>query len=91
VGGGWGWDMTDTVHHLVAVPLVVSTEQKKPRRQRKPSIRTIIKQAEKTGKSVTSITTPDGTVLTFGGEPAKSEGNELDAWMAKHADSTERH
>src|SRR5262249_30454107 len=40
---------------------------------RKPSIRTVVKQAEKaTGKTVTSITTPDGTTLHFG-EPEPTE------------------
>ena len=34
--------------------------------RRKPSIATLIKRAEKAGKTVTSVTTPDGTVLHFG-------------------------
>jgi hypothetical protein len=49
------------------------------RRRRKPSIATLVKRAEKTGKTVTSITTADGTTLTFGeGEP--SEAN--NPWLA---------
>ena len=36
------------------------------RRPRKPSIRKLVEQAEKAGKTVTSITTPDGTKLDFG-------------------------
>ena len=40
--------------------------QAKPRRQRKPSIKKMIAAAERAGKSVTSITTPDGTTLYFG-------------------------
>jgi hypothetical protein len=39
---------------------------KSPRRQRKPSIRTIVKQAERTGKTVTSIVTPEGYTIRFG-------------------------
>jgi hypothetical protein len=37
-----------------------------PRKPRKPSIRKLVEQAEKAGKTVTSITTPDGTRLDFG-------------------------
>ena len=57
---------------------------------RKPSIRTLVKQAEQaTGKAVTAITLPDGTKLDFG-EPDSKQGNELDEWIAKHADETQR-
>jgi hypothetical protein len=69
--------------------------QKQPRGSRKASIDRMIAAAERDGKNVTSITTPDGTTLTFGPEPteaAKPEGNELDNWMAsRHARSNERH
>ena len=44
---------------------------KPARRQRKPSIGKMIKQAEKAGKNVTSITMPDGVTLTFGQEPTE--------------------
>ena len=40
--------------------------QPQPRRQRRSSVGTLIKRAEKEGKCVTSITMPDGTVLHFG-------------------------
>jgi hypothetical protein len=36
------------------------------RKPRAPSIRKLVEQAEKAGKNVTSITTPDGTKLDFG-------------------------
>jgi hypothetical protein len=36
------------------------------RRRRTPSVATLVKRAEKTGKPVTSVTTPDGTTLRFG-------------------------
>jgi hypothetical protein len=36
------------------------------RRQRKPSIHRMIADAEKSGKTVTRFTTPDGATLTFG-------------------------
>jgi hypothetical protein len=45
-----------------------------PRRRRKPNIATLVKRAEKSGKVVTSITTPDGTTIHFG-EPEASEAN----------------
>jgi hypothetical protein len=35
------------------------------RKQRKPSIATLIKRVEKSGKRVTSITTPDGMRINF--------------------------
>jgi hypothetical protein len=60
------------------------------RRKRKPSIATLVKHAERTGKTVTSITTPDGTTINFD-ESTKSDSDALDQWIAKHADSPERH
>jgi hypothetical protein len=57
---------------------------------RKPSIRTLVTQAEKaTGKAVTAITMPDGAKLDF--TKAEQQGNEVDQWIAKHADKTQRH
>jgi hypothetical protein len=59
-----------------------------PRRERKPrrpSIRTLIKQAEKaTGKPVTSITSPDGTKLDFGKPPDATSDDEAENWFRKH-------
>jgi hypothetical protein len=49
------------------------------RRKRKPSIATLVKRAEKTGKTVNSITTPDGTTINFGA-PESSEAN--NPWLA---------
>ena len=40
--------------------------EKKSRGPRKPSLRALIMQAEKAGKNVASITTPDGVTLRFG-------------------------
>jgi hypothetical protein len=43
----------------------------------------LIKQSEKAGKRVTSITTPEGVTVRFG-EPVKdTSSNDLDKWMAK--------
>ena len=64
---------------------------KPARKPGRPSIRAMVKQAEKaTGKPVTAITLPDGTKLDFEREQP-SQGNELDQWIAKHADKTQRH
>jgi hypothetical protein len=49
------------------------------RRQRKASIRKQIAAAERSGKTVTSITTPDGVTLHFGkGEPTEASNPWLD-------------
>jgi hypothetical protein len=50
-----------------------------PRRRRNPSITTLVKRAEKTGKTVTSITTPDGTTIHFG-DSAPTEAT--NPWLA---------
>jgi hypothetical protein len=45
----------------------------KTTRRRRPKIDTLLAEAAKGGKTVTSITLPDGTKLTFGeGEPVES-------------------
>jgi hypothetical protein len=67
------------VDHLHACDLVVGQRnQPEPElvnaRRRKPGMRRLIAQAEKAGKTVTSVTTPDGHTLTFG-EPQSSEAN----------------
>jgi hypothetical protein len=58
--------------------------------QRRPSIAKMIKQAEKCGREVTSVTLPDGTKLDFS-KPESTTSNDLDNWLAKHARATERH
>jgi hypothetical protein len=57
----------------------------KPRRQRKPSIRALLAQAEKAGRHVQSMTMPDGTVLTFGEPEAASSNPWLDDLAARRA------
>jgi hypothetical protein len=53
--------------------------QPKRHRQRKPSIKRMIAAAERAGKNVTSITTPDGVTLHFG----KVEDTEAsNPWLA---------
>ena len=50
--------------------------ERKPRKSHGPSISTMIKQAEKAGKPVTSVIMPDGTKLDFN----KAETTEPNAW-----------
>jgi hypothetical protein len=55
------------------------------RKPRKASLRTLIKRAEKAGKTVSSVTAPDGTTLRFGEtSPDTSIGNEWDEALKKH-------
>jgi hypothetical protein len=51
---------------------------KRVRKPRRPSIGRMIAQAEKAGKNVASITTPDGTTLTFGQAPSEA----ANPWLA---------
>jgi hypothetical protein len=53
------------------------------KRQRKPSVGTLIKQAEKSGKPVTSVTTPDGTVLHFGEPEQATQSNPWDEVLSR--------
>jgi hypothetical protein len=70
--------------YLANMPLAAGAEilEARPplkRQRRKPSIARQIKQAEKAGKTVTSITTPDGTTIHFG-DSESSEAN--NPWLA---------
>jgi hypothetical protein len=52
---------------------------------RKPSVRSLIKQAERAGKPVSSIER-DGVKLGFGEQPADAnQQNEVETWIMKHA------
>jgi hypothetical protein len=67
---------------IAAMKAMVGLDAKPASRRRKPSIATMIKRAEKSGKEVTSIVTPDGTTLNFGeAEPSEADINELDKWL----------
>ena len=59
---------------------MVRDEQKKSRGPRKPSLRALIKQAEKAGKKVASVTTAEGITLTFGEPKSTEPGN---PWLAE--------
>ena len=58
--------------HRIKSLLVVDAPS---RRVRKPSVRSLIKAAERTGKQVASVTTADGTTLHFGPQPEPIESN----------------
>ena len=63
---------------------MLSPRQRKPR---KPSIRARIAAAEKAGKTVTSVTLPDGTVLQFGEATTQSGGNSWDEVLVNAEDA----
>jgi hypothetical protein len=61
--------LADLVYRKVAevIGMIVMADPNVMRgRQLKPQINKMIEQAEKTGKTVTSVTTPDGHTLRFG-------------------------
>ena len=61
--------LADWVYRQVAevIGMIVMADPNVMRgRQLKPQINKMIEQAEKTGKTVTSVTTPDGHTLRFG-------------------------
>jgi len=89
-------EFLEATGQLSSPPDPPRTPVKTTRKPRQPNIRKLVKQAEKTGKTVTSITTPDGTRLDFGtpagqGELQQDNNIEVDQWMAKHACAPERH
>jgi hypothetical protein len=67
---------------LSARPWEVVTKRVRHERVRKPSIATLIKRAERTGKTVTSITTPDGTMINFSHQDPDETNN---PWLADKA------
>jgi hypothetical protein len=74
--------------HMTALDLVVGAQPKF--RQRKPSLVATIKRLLRAGIATTSATlAPDGSVSVVLGERAAQPtggGNELEDWIAKHAD-----
>jgi hypothetical protein len=73
------------VDELHAAPLIVGG--KRQRKQRRPRV---LKQARKEGATVVTFTEPDGssTRYEFGQQP--STGNDLDHWLASHANPPQR-
>jgi hypothetical protein len=58
----------------------VVSKPAKPHRKRKPSLRALIAQAEKAGKPVTSVTTPEGITLRF--DQPESPAEASNPWLA---------
>ena len=59
------------------------TSAETTRKPRRPSIRKLIENAEKAGKPVTSVTTPDGTKLDFSKAPNAPADDEVENWLSK--------
>jgi hypothetical protein len=71
-------DSLDIVRMILERPKPV-----RPRNPRKPSVNKLIAQAGKSGKPVSSVTTPDGYRIAFG-EPVAGERNEWDEVLPRH-------
>lgn len=56
----------------------IASSESRPTRRRKLRVDALIRQAEKAGKVVTSITTPDGTTLRFGEAEQDGSNNSWD-------------
>jgi hypothetical protein len=67
-------------------PRLTIMQSAKPRKARKPNIKSMIKQAEQAEKVVASITTPDGFTITFDPKDDKSiqtADDELAQWRKR--------
>ena len=65
---------------------------RQPHGPRKPTLASVAKQASKAGIAVARYEVkPDGTVVVVTGTGEQQQGNEVDEWIAKHADKTQRH
>jgi len=66
-----------------------------PQRARKPdtpTLASVAKQASKAGIEIARYETkPDGTIVADVGKGEQQQRNEVDEWIAKHADKTQRH
>ena len=69
------------VHALHASDFILG-QHSKPKRSRRPRLDRVIAQAERAGKTVTGITTPEGVTLTFG--QATDTDRELAEFEARH-------
>src|SRR6516162_6506509 len=62
------------------------------RAARKATLVSVAKQANKAAMAVTRYEVrPDGTVVVVTGKGEQQQSSELDEWIAKHADKTQRH
>jgi hypothetical protein len=87
--------MADHVRVLTAYPPTahVTSKEAAARQARRPTLAGELRQAARAGVSVRSASIePDGRLTLHFGEPRSSDnGNDLDVWLAKHADSAEGH
>jgi hypothetical protein len=64
---------------------------RRPHRTRTPSLTKALREAKKAGIPVTGATFTAGSVSLSFGEAAKSNGNDLDQWLAgRHENPTQR-
>jgi len=62
------------------------------RRERKPTLAGVAKQVSRAGIEVARYEVkPDGTVVVVTGKTDTEQTNDLDNWIAKHADTGQRH
>ena len=62
------------------------------RRERKPTLAGVAKQVSSAGIEVARYEVkPDGTVVVVTGKTDTEQTNDLDNWIAKHADTGQRH
>ena len=65
---------------------------RKPRSPKPPTLASVAKDARKAGIDPARIEIkPDGTVVVVTGTGEQQQGKEVDEWIAKHADKTQRH
>jgi hypothetical protein len=77
----------EEVRRLRAADAAADAAAEKPareRRQRKPTLASIAKQASKAGIEVARYeVAPDGKIIVVTGKPTDQTNNDLDRWMAK--------
>jgi hypothetical protein len=76
------WDLPPEEGQDQRPPDGLRTPAKAARKPRKPSIATLIKRAEKSGRPVTSVMLPDGTTINFGEATSTDASNPWDVAAA---------
>jgi hypothetical protein len=76
-----------TVEQRTRVAAMLSIRFGMARRKRKASIATLVKRAEKSGRTVSSVVTPDGMTINFN-DPEPSKTN--NPWLADIAKGTKQ-
>src|SRR5262249_9865100 len=61
-------------------------------RQRRPTLASVARQANQAGTTSARYgSKPRGTIVVVTGQGEQQQDNEVDEWIAKHADKTQRH